>query len=644
MISFEVLGEIMLLESFLDQAIRHALNILGMHAQMCNLQNQGHSGDPQQAKETDRLKYALKAMRSKAATTFRIVDRLYARTGGNEPSEGLRIRSRVYRFLNVCFSEILRLDEAQAGAEVADDDGDGDGDNIEEMGALSRRLYVRPHQTPATVVQMFLDMSMQVAQLQNDACQTSAPPVVGSAWYDLLSYLLVQLALFAHRDGKHSIQSVLDAMDIVSPRSNSRQQLYPQLWFPDSCLDATSFDSDWPAIRDLMESLESPHSEAAYSNLDTLASLCPPDGFLERLGGFLELSLDKLEQPTLDLYSGIRQTGNFPKGFFETPDDMEDMPSHPQLFSDIDHVFIDRFTPHRANRTSAFIDDESSRSPSERIAQFQAYSAMVMSSTKDTYPANADSDLDSISSPGSPTADVRSQRIRMDTLGRQPNLVVEDPNDLSMDAAMDVENTAVAESPTAFLSARHDKRLLDPVRNMQMPPPALDFNLQSATIADSDEPEQLPPSKSAMTTPKSEKPRNVSDWIHGDIEGGGRPHRRRHETAYTPNTSLTRTSIISQPPPQTILSPRNIAAAQRKSKRLEALAMTPENNRLISSNIQQELAQPQITPEHQIGMSAGAKTRSSSRYVVRKEQGDTEGGGRKHRKRQRENTIDVLPL
>ncbi|KAJ1642786.1 hypothetical protein LPJ64_005399 [Coemansia asiatica] len=639
MISFEALGEIMLLESFLDQAIRHALNILSMHSQLDSLQNLEKLGNVQQEEAVDRLECALEAMHSKAAATFSIVNRLYARTGGSEPSDGLRIRSHVYRFLNACFPSILRLEQA------ADED----------MEAWSLWTYIRPHQSPAAIVQMLLDLSTQVAHLQSDSCQQqqqqqqSVLPIISSMWYDLLAHLLAQLALSAYAFKEHTIEDVINAMDIVSPESNSRKRLYPRLWFSESSAEIASFDSEWYAIRELVESLMSAPSKTASSSLSTLASLSPADGFLEKLGGFLELSLDKLEQPVLDLYSGIRQTGHFPRGFFETPDDMVDLPSHPQLIPDNGDTVSDLFSSRRKTSAMNSLDDEANRSPSERAVQSQAYTAMAaISAARGVHSTNADSDLESVSTPGSPTEDVRSQRSRMDFIGRQSTLVVDDSNDLSLDAGMDVENTIVAESPTAFLSARHDQRLLDPIRNKQIPPPALDFNLQSATIVDSEEPEQLPPSKSAVTTPKSEKPRYVSDWIHGDIEGGGRPHRRRHDSSYTPNITHNRNSIISQPPPQTILSPRNIAAAQRKSQRLESLeslVLTPENNRVISSNVQQELlARPQITPEHQIGMSADAKTLSSSRYVVRKEQGDTEGGGRKHRKRQRENSLEPLPL
>ncbi|KAJ1799618.1 hypothetical protein LPJ75_006636, partial [Coemansia sp. RSA 2598] len=132
-----------------------------MHMQLRGLQNQEQLGDLQQERQevqqeaADRLQCALEAMRSKAAATFSIVDRLYARTGGSEPSAGLRIRSHVYRFVNACFPDILQPEEAID----------------EDMEPRTLWTYVRPRQSPAVVFQMFLDLSLQVAQLQNDSCQ-----------------------------------------------------------------------------------------------------------------------------------------------------------------------------------------------------------------------------------------------------------------------------------------------------------------------------------------------------------------------------------------------------------------------------------------------------------------------------------------
>ncbi|KAJ2373568.1 hypothetical protein GGI05_007449, partial [Coemansia sp. RSA 2603] len=226
---------------------------------------------------------------------------------------------------------------------------------------------------------------------------------------------------------------------------------------------------------------------------------------------------------------------------------------------------------------------------------------------------------------------------------------------------------AIAESPSALLSARNDRRVAESSGRRHLPPPALSFDLQAASIVDDNEPVELPQlSNSGMTTPKSqtgenakaEKHKYVSDWTHGDVEGGGRPHRRRHDAnMFTPNTrTLASTLVISQPPPQTVLSPRNLvaAAAQRRSMHstIEPQA-TPERRRpsLDAPNIEDlgaaenasaDMLQPQITPEHQIGTSADARVWSISRYITRKEEGDTEGGGRKHPKRLRSTNDTIL--
>ncbi|KAJ2883289.1 hypothetical protein IWW38_005562 [Coemansia aciculifera] len=179
---------------------------------------------------------------------------------------------------------------------------------------------------------------------------------------------------------------------------------------------------------------------------------------------------------------------------------------------------------------------------------------------------------------------------------------------------------------------------------MKAPPP-LDFGAVSLTAShrpvdssavdesedvDAHTPEAvLPPDDSLVTTPKSqtgeyakiEKHKYVSDRTHGDIEGGGRPHRRRHDVDAwgTPNSTRNSSRL---PPPRTMLSPNNIAATR--------VAMsTPERG---NSGVD-PLFPPQVTPEHQIGSSADAGALSASRYVVRREEGDTEGGGRKHSKR-----------
>ncbi|KAJ2796100.1 hypothetical protein H4R20_005648 [Coemansia guatemalensis] len=255
-------------------------------------------------------------------------------------------------------------------------------------------------------------------------------------------------------------------------------------------------------------------------------------------------------------------------------------------------------------------------------------------------------------------ASLKRQKCNSHTPVRQNNTTSRQRNSIDADSAMetsalvddavDVENTALMESPSALLSAKHDRRLRASVQRAHAsPPPTL------CLTPEKDSGSALPglPAKGSLdamvTTPESQTgersqrdaSRYAAGWAQGDVEGGGRPHRRRHDPRALGTPTATR-------PPQTLLSPRNIAAAQRQNIPLEtliadgasnfinavsALSGTPE--RAKSDNAENRPLQ--TTPEHQIGSVADMRARSSSRYVARKDQGDIEGGGRKHRKRQR---------
>ncbi|KAJ2548675.1 hypothetical protein IWW35_004086 [Coemansia sp. RSA 1878] len=216
---------------------------------------------------------------------------------------------------------------------------------------------------------------------------------------------------------------------------------------------------------------------------------------------------------------------------------------------------------------------------------------------------------------------------------------------------MDVENTVVVESPSALLSAKHDRRVRDGVQRTHTPPTLhLTPGIEFADTGSAANRQSSRNNSSAMTTPKSQRAvaRYVSTWEQGDVEGGGRQHRRRHDVDDLGTPNALRVNKM-QPPPQTLLSPKNIAAAQRRNTQLNALtaktiggstngdignhpAHTPVRAKASAANRQSA----QVTPEHQVGLTADIRARSASRYVIRKEQGDVEGGGRKHRKRQRD--------
>ncbi|KAJ1964562.1 hypothetical protein GGI12_001338 [Dipsacomyces acuminosporus] len=756
-IPVDALGQVMLLESFIDQAARHALAKLNLRVRLGRLQERRHeaatsskeniAAEPNKhdasmlantlVADAARFHHELAALDSRTQSTFSIVDKLRARTGTNEPSDGLRIRSRIYELLCICFSDIFPativkesamaqsrgLSDAYSNmrrASLAAYDSALDGPENHAMWSL-----VRPCKTPCAVAQLFLSLSAQVAQLQRNHYNPLLTLSVGDIWYSLLSDLFAQLALSAVAFGEFTPRQVLDALDLVSPDSEDREVLYPALWkTPDEQLVA-AFDADWKHIRRAVSSLDS--AQTAKAAEASLVERSSPHSFCNKLSKYFEAVLDHLDPPMLDVYNKIRQTGKFPQGFFDTPDDSIDLPAHPQLISDSaenatigDMSLLDPFSPRApfsAPQPSNFApadmhSDDASQSPSERVAQAHAYNALSMSAKRASVPlVMRTSDG---STPASPTEDILMQRVRSAvrdgrapvSLARQPSLADgaddddddddgeetddvemspsrhasikrQKSNDLIMtpvqdsaqrktrndgstsmigDEDMDIENTVAAESPSALLSAKHDKRIRDSVRHTQALPPKLDFTPKqrsSETVAtldaDMDERTSLHgPSQtsSAMTTPKSqtgsqarvEKSRYVSDWDKGDVEGGGRPHRRRHDphALGTPNSS--RPGALP-PPPQTLLSPKNIAAAQRKNVRLETLIAESESDMAPISTPERSKASEdplsQVTPEHQIGSAADARAKSATRYVIHKEQGDVEGGGRKHRKRQR---------
>ncbi|KAJ2367386.1 hypothetical protein IW150_005684, partial [Coemansia sp. RSA 2607] len=93
---FVAFGEVMLLESFLDQAIRYALSTLGIHMKLGNLYKHRNDEGVHDAEDVERLTRALAAMQPNNETVFGFIHKLRVRTGINEPADGLRVRSRIY--------------------------------------------------------------------------------------------------------------------------------------------------------------------------------------------------------------------------------------------------------------------------------------------------------------------------------------------------------------------------------------------------------------------------------------------------------------------------------------------------------------------------------------------------------------------
>ncbi|KAJ1733870.1 hypothetical protein LPJ61_001351 [Coemansia biformis] len=693
------LGEAMLLEALLDRSSRLAIRALDQRAQLGRMHERSHeaTGDAR------RLRGSAAALYPELQGTFAVVDRLRTRAENSEQTEGLRARLKIYELLRTCFSSVLLAPASTAAPQprawqhTATDAPPAAGGP--PHGDVERHYLwtlVRPSQPPAEVVRLFLSLSAQVAQLPRDHVDGAQPLMVGRMWYRLLADLLVQLAISAHEYGECAAKQVQQSMDLVSPSSESRASMHPPLWCSGSAEHVAQFDRAWQDVHRLVASLG--RQPTAASGAEALLRLCSPHDFWHRLEMYLSAVLNCLDPPLLDVYSNIRQSGSFPQGFFDVPEQATDAPARPQP--------MDQSSPAGANATVANLapldpfsprsplsaprtaqralagpsDGGAAESPSERVAQTRAYGAMAASAqrafTQRLPMLVCDGDHDD--GDESCTSDVEMSPSQHASIKRQKS------SDLALlgsaettprqcrhsaragalggDGA-DLEGTVVMESPSALLSARHDKRVRATVERTQPPPPAMYQTVEEGNDAcaepKSPRSPRQPPCAAAddaamPTTPTSQSrkkpPTSIADWAWGDIEGGGRPHRRRHFDAAAPGTPKgLRPSILQTPPPQTLLSPRNLAAAQRNNIPLAALIAECAGHRSTAAGSPGQTASTpdragsadaenrplQVTPEHQIGPTADILARSASRYVVRKDQGDTEGGGRKHRKRLR---------
>ncbi|KAJ2395659.1 hypothetical protein GGF41_008720, partial [Coemansia sp. RSA 2531] len=103
-------GQIMLLDSFVNQAVRHALTKLDLRTRLGRTYERIHEAGANEtdfSAELECLYDELAALQPKIQSTFSIVDMLRLRTKANEPSECLRVRSRILDFLRICFSDVL---------------------------------------------------------------------------------------------------------------------------------------------------------------------------------------------------------------------------------------------------------------------------------------------------------------------------------------------------------------------------------------------------------------------------------------------------------------------------------------------------------------------------------------------------------
>ncbi|KAJ2454395.1 hypothetical protein EV183_001521 [Coemansia sp. RSA 2336] len=729
-------GQVMFLESFLNQAIRHSIKILLLRVRLARLQERWHTENSKHAANStdaettcdsrwthiadfadfDRVRTEIVELDAETRHLFAIVDKLSARIENNEPKLELRIRSRYLELIRTCFWDILptvatenveatRRNHAPAEALLyAPDTPSTSLYNAMHDQSEQHWLWalIRPRRPPAVVASLFLSVSALIAELHRDFFEKMYPLKTGATWYRLLASLFVQLALSAHKFGEYTIDQVLQAMELVTPNSDDRSALHPLLWSPTQTADIPEFDRQWREVRRLIKALNKNPSN--YAAVKALYDYSSPYVFCRSLCMYLESALEYMVLPAIDIYDIIHRSGNVPQGFFETPDQTTSLPIHPQLIrssgetaeSNANGLLLDPFSPQasaslpRATSLSSaeLGNDDNAQSPSERVAQAQAYHQMAMSAKR--LPQR----IGTHASPGSPTEKMLSQRAHAHVMStplqtkqslldfdegnldvsdvemspsqhaaikRQRHSDLSDSNpaatlpemrnglsDLSAldDDTMDIQNTVAAESPSALLSAKHDRRFK--IASMPAPPP---LRLSSDdTGANSSRPRPSA-SNANVTTPEScrSAAKYVTDWAHGDIEGGGRPHRRRHEVNAFGTPNVSRSGAQQLPPPQTLLSPKNIAAAKERNIRLDALIAERHSSAdeyAVSAGTKRPAITPdrapfgarsstQVTPEHQVGSAADIRALSASRYVDRKDHGDTEGGGRKRRKHQR---------
>ncbi|KAJ2726706.1 hypothetical protein GGI07_000430 [Coemansia sp. Benny D115] len=608
-------SEILLLDSFMDQAARHALSALTIRSSIGIKQE----ADPAWSSSDDatQLRSALAAMQPETEAVFAIVERLRQRTD-SQPTEGMRIRWRVYELLRAAFDDLLG--DAQGGPEWA---------------------VMRPTRTPQTLVQMLMAIAAHTAAVG----LASAPNM--SEWQPVFMQLLAQLALSENAAG-NGLGRIQEALELVQAE---RTIFVASLCDTDN---SAELDAEWKQLSDLISAVQKDGSADAQQALRQWGSCWR---LLEALARSLTSVLDALRPPMLDMLNSIRQTGQIPDDFFHAKPELISLQlgSHAAahqviggLFNGGDnegdedgHSDVDGDGGHRLALLDPFAShayDDMPESPSELAVITATRNHARRSRTSETP-----------SSPRSPTDDTQMQRrLRMSGLNLPANARL--PL-LALGGELGLETSDVDMSPSYQASVRRQSALL----NRHASEGAMDVEGTNVLAAQSPHPASSP-----VTTPRSQtgenahdRPRYVADWAQGDMEGGGRLHRRRAHEA-TPR--LARATLAGDRPPATILSPRLFAAAanHRKTHRRPDRAddaSARENRAADEPNIgglserlsllntpKPSGAGPsadtmQITPENQIGVSADFRAWSASRYVLSKDQGDTAGGGRKHRKR-----------
>ncbi|KAJ1771239.1 hypothetical protein IW140_000470 [Coemansia sp. RSA 1813] len=766
-------GHIMLLDSFFEQSSRDILSTLGLRVQLGRLEERranslpvnkntsppairshenNHPPANSYSTEFDNTFRKLSELYPKVQKTISVLGLLSMSDKDEDLTNDLQIRSGIHELLCSFFSDLLSPSESNDTFRMLHNRTNNQADDTcRKMRGLSLSSYdakfdrsesnylwtlIRPDKHPRDILQMFLMLSAQAAQLQRSHAEPDAMVAVGSQWYVLLAELYIQLGLSAYEFGDWNLKDIHTASKLFESSARGRSGVYSVLWNVRNKDDIERFDANWVAIQALIKGLGSP--QTAEKSAKALYERCSPHRFCNKLCVYFAAVLDFLDPPTLDYYAGICQAEKLPYGFFNTPNQvvLNSLPSNShgedtddgQITEDSNLALLDPFSPRTQHSISNLNtkDDVFCQSPSERVAQTHAYNALSLAS-KHGGPTHSLPPLPKRSiGTFSPTSEdlqppqqlsepaTYARITTSPTLVNRSNMTLDedgdeddsDESDVEMSpsqhasskrqksnghvlspsaritprrggqsrsgaermdsSSMDIDSSVILESPSAMLSAKHDKRMKASVFLRTQAPPALCFGPVKPrdTLSETNDAanNQPPSSNSAMTTPKSQAgekmgdmSRYVADRAYGDVEGGGRPHRRRHNTSGVFGTPKEmRSPATLEPPPQTLLSPKNIAAARRNNIDLEALmaqheSYTPDNMEMDLTSTPQRtksaietLRELQTTPENQVGQAADAQASSVSRYVKRKEHGDIEGGGRKHRNRQRSGGYDPL--
>ncbi|KAJ2329821.1 hypothetical protein GGH92_009645, partial [Coemansia sp. RSA 2673] len=453
---------------------------LDLRAQIGRAYQRRHGEDAAAANERDgladleRLHDELSALQPKIQCTFNIVETLRKRTKSNEPSESLRIRSRIFDLLRCCFPDVLTSPAKQTARRSA---ARGFCAAIRTP-ALTRHdpslastenyatwSLIRPAASPRVAIEMFLLLSAHISQVPANKLDMTDPCMVGERWYRLLADFLAQLAISAFWFGEHSQTQVLSAFDHVSPTTANREALYPSLWRDVNKDDIAIFDAAWGKLRLLVESLD--HSQPE------LLRRSAPHKFWSCMHVYLNAVIDHLDPPTLDLYHTIHQTGRIPRGFFQTPEQADGSSNNNTGDSRAINSFIINSpfvaTHPMAPMLAGTAGESVSQSPSVRAARALALNDLAMAASyavstgEDMSPRLApliadgyDSEISDVEMSPSQHAYVKRQKsselaaagaatpkrfVRQLGLVRQPSASMLDGEN------MDVEHTVVMSSP-----------------------------------------------------------------------------------------------------------------------------------------------------------------------------------------------------